>query len=266
MNGRGVQGQWAAPLEDLPAYFQRNNHHNVLERQPIDAVLQLYGYMTFNDNKYGILNNMQYAWFFQPVKTAERKGRTLQYYRPIDIDVDSIHTPSILEAYVGTMHMIARRNCIHLVSHFRIQYRITPSETETPPSYRHSLITRLPWLDHIQSCHSILGFAVSTAVLCAILPDEVTFSAVMMPLNLQGIVIPRVHGYYNVSGLLKLLALEVIGTAIPEEMGMQMKSALNRIHSAGYDIARRNFCKRGKRIFLADLETLAVGLAAVDAL
>jgi tRNA A-37 threonylcarbamoyl transferase component Bud32 len=101
--------------------------------------------------------------------------------------------------------------------------------------------------------------------------------------NLQGVVIPQVHGYYNIWGLLKLLALEVVGTAIPEdapldaEMRMQMKSALSRIHSAGYvhgDIARRNFCKRGKRIFLVDLETLAGGstvemedeLAAVDAL
>jgi tRNA A-37 threonylcarbamoyl transferase component Bud32 len=64
---------------------------------------------------------------------------------------------------------------------------------------------------------------------------------------------------------------------IDVEVKMQMKSALGCIHSAGYvhgDIARHNFCKRGKRIFLVDLETLAVGstiemqdeLAAVDAL
>jgi hypothetical protein len=32
--------------------------------------------------------------------------------------------------------------------------------------------------------------------------------------NLQGVVIPQVHGYYNVWGLLKLLALEVVGTAM----------------------------------------------------
>ncbi|KIM76298.1 hypothetical protein PILCRDRAFT_826476 [Piloderma croceum F 1598] len=33
--------KWAAPLEDLPRYFQRKNRHNVLERQSIDAVHQL---------------------------------------------------------------------------------------------------------------------------------------------------------------------------------------------------------------------------------
>jgi tRNA A-37 threonylcarbamoyl transferase component Bud32 len=99
--------------------------------------------------------------------------------------------------------------------------------------------------------------------------------------NLQGVVVPRVCGYYDVWGLLKLLALEDVGTAIPEdasidtEMRMQMKSALAHIHSAGYvlgDIARRDFCKRGNRIFLVDLETLTMGstvemedeLAAVD--
>jgi tRNA A-37 threonylcarbamoyl transferase component Bud32 len=86
--------------------------------------------------------------------------------------------------------------------------------------------------------------------------------------DLQGIVIPRVHGYYDVWGLLRLLALEDVGTAIPEDRPINtrtrrlMKSALARIHSAGYihgDIARRNFCKR---VFLVDLETLAEGSPA----
>jgi tRNA A-37 threonylcarbamoyl transferase component Bud32 len=115
---------------------------------------------------------------------------------------------------------------------------------------------------------------------CALDTEVCNYAALK---NLQGVVIPRVHGYYDVWGLLKLLALQVVGTAIPEdapidaEMRIQMKSALSRIHSAGYvhgDIARRNFCQKGKRMFLVDLETLAVGstikmedeLAAVDAL
>ena len=86
--------------------------------------------------------------------------------------------------------------------------------------------------------------------------------------DLQGIVIPRVHGYYDVWGLLRLLALEDVGTAIPEDKPIKtrtrtrMKSALARIHSAGYvhgDIARRNFCEKAGVVFLVDLETLAVG-------
>ncbi|KAK2460073.1 hypothetical protein APHAL10511_007907 [Amanita phalloides] len=77
--------KWAAPLKDLPAYFQRNAHKIVQERQSIDAVFQLYGYMTFNENKYDILNNMEYAWFFQRVETAESQGKTLRYYGPINL-------------------------------------------------------------------------------------------------------------------------------------------------------------------------------------
>ncbi|KIL69145.1 hypothetical protein M378DRAFT_7858 [Amanita muscaria Koide BX008] len=42
--------KWAAPLEDLPAYFQRKAHKIVRERQSIDAVFQPYGYMTLNEN------------------------------------------------------------------------------------------------------------------------------------------------------------------------------------------------------------------------
>lgn len=95
--------KWAAPREDLPAYFQRKAHKIVRERQSIDAVFQLYGYMTFNETKYGILNNMEYAWFFQHVETAESQGKTLQYYGPINFDVDSVHSPSMLKAFVGTI-------------------------------------------------------------------------------------------------------------------------------------------------------------------
>jgi tRNA A-37 threonylcarbamoyl transferase component Bud32 len=61
--------------------------------------------------------------------------------------------------------------------------------------------------------------------------------------------------------------LEPVGDAIAEDetisenLCLKMKSALGRIHNAGYihgDIARRNFCKKkiGKRtfVFLVDLE------------
>jgi len=54
----------------------------------IDCVHQLYEYMTFNEHKYGILNNMQDAWFFQ--ETADREGKSL-HYGPINFDVDSVH-------------------------------------------------------------------------------------------------------------------------------------------------------------------------------
>ena len=101
--------------------------------------------------------------------------------------------------------------------------------------------------------------------------------------HLQGQVIPRVHGYYNIWGLLRVLVLEDVGTAIPA-VGLinattrrRMRSALDLIHTAGYihgDVERRNFCQRDTMVFLVDLERLRQGtpgeiaaeLARLDAL
>jgi hypothetical protein len=151
--------KWAAPLQDLPVYFQRDDSDNIQEQQSIHTVHQLYGYMLFNDNKYGVPSNMKYAWFFQHIETADYKGRTLQYYGLINIDVDSVSTPNILKAD----HPLANT----LVDLTQL------SMTETSPSYRHSLTTQLQWLDHIQSFHLILTFAISSTILCAILLNEV---------------------------------------------------------------------------------------------
>jgi hypothetical protein len=80
---------------------------------------------------------------------------------------------------------------------------------------------------------------------------------------LQGHVIPKLYGYYEVWGILKMLALQPVGEAIPDnevinqQLRARMRASLQRIHDAGYvhgDIARRNFCRRGNNIFLVDLE------------
>jgi hypothetical protein len=319
--------KWAALLQDLPRYFQRNDRCNVSERQSVDALHQLYGYMMFNENKYGILNNMQYAWFFQRVETANIEGRTLQYYGPINIDADSAPSPSMLKAFVGIIllsetestwshtsmcadegppgryfgtSIAAIRNRDTAIAHAQ-SYHSTPVAGSYPvlpldprlcrfkrSSVQHSpqrgctlraTLARSDGGNLDVFCKIVDLFRSSDAI--SALDTEVCRYAALQ--NLQGVVVPRVYGYYNVWGLLKLLALEDVGTAIPEdasidtEMRMQMKSALTRIHSAGYvhgDIARRNFCKRANRIFIIDLETLIVGstvemedeLAAVDVL
>ncbi|KAM6492114.1 hypothetical protein JOM56_011838 [Amanita muscaria] len=306
--------KWAAPLEDLSAYFRRKAHKNVLERQSIDAVFQLYGYMTFNETKYGILNNMDYAWFFQRVETAESQGKTLQYYGPIKFDVNSARSPSMLKAFVGT---------ILLAETASTWFHSSPTSAKIPPgrcfgTSRTAIHDRDAAIAQAHSYHSVVVagsyqvlpldprlchfhrtsvrhaprrgctlkatlvrgcFAGSNLnVFCKIidlfqrrdsinaLDMEVSNYATLQ--DLQGIVIPRVHGYYDIWGLLRLLALEDVGTAIPEDGSIStrtrtlMKSALARIHSAGYvhgDIARRNFCKKADVVFLVDLETLAVG-------
>ena len=282
--------------------------------------------MTFNENKYGILSNMQYAWFFQRIETASSESKTLEYYGPISFDADLAHSPSMLKAFVGT---------ILLAETASTWFHSSPTSAKVPPgqyfsstiagardrdaaileaqSYRSPIVNgsyRIvpldPYLCHFHrssvrhtpqrgcTLKATLGWTRSNLdVFCKIvdlfrrsdsidaLDVEVRNYATLQ--NLQGIVIPRVHGYYDVWGLLRLLALEDVGTAIPEDVEIStqtrtlMRSALARIHAAGYvhgDIARRNFCKRGDMVFLVDLETLAVGspaemqaeLAEIDAL
>jgi hypothetical protein len=82
--------------------------------------------------------------------------------------------------------------------------------------------------------------------------------------SLQGQVIPKFHGFYNMWGILKLIALEPVGDAIPEDenidqtLRMKMRATLRRIHGAGFvhgDITRRNFCRtESGKVFLVDLE------------
>ena len=284
--------------------------------------------MTFNDNKYGILNNMEHAWFFRRVETPNGRGKTLEYYGPINFDSD--HSPSMLKAFVGIILLAETASSTWFHS--------SPTSANAPQgryfggsiagdrgrdaavaqaqsyksvieagSYRVSpLDPRLCHFDRTSVRHAPRrGCTVKAKltrgildggnlnVFCKIvdlfqrgysidaLDMEVRNYATLQ--NLQGNVIPRVYGYYDVWGLLRLLALEDVGTAIPEDTPIStgtralMKSALARIHSAGYvhgDIARHNFCKKGRAVFLVDLETLAVGnraqmeaeLAQIDAL
>ncbi|KAF5375519.1 hypothetical protein D9615_009168 [Tricholomella constricta] len=311
--------KWAAPLEDLPGYFSKNDR-SVLERQSVDAVHQLYGYMTFNDNKYGVLSNMQRAWFFQRVETADFKGKTLQYYGPIEIDSTGAPSmlnpnglPSMLKAFVGI---------ILLAELTSTWFHTSPTLSKAPPNryfgtsltairsrdaarqaggYRSTVVAgsyeilpldpRLCHFDRTSVRHApqrgctvraTLARGVlaggSLDVFCKVvdlfqrkdsiyaLDREVRNYATLH--NLQGEVIPRVRGYYDIWGLLRVLALEDVGTAIPETWPLdtqtrrKMTSALARIHSKGYvhgDIARRNFCKKDNVVYLVDLETLAPG-------
>jgi tRNA A-37 threonylcarbamoyl transferase component Bud32 len=81
--------------------------------------------------------------------------------------------------------------------------------------------------------------------------------------HLQGNVIPKLYGFYEVLGILRLIALEPVSHAIPEDekinqsLRTKIKTALRCIHLAGFihvDIARHNFCRRASGVvFLVDL-------------
>jgi hypothetical protein len=87
------------------------------------------------------------------------------------------------------------------------------------------------------------------------LDDEVRAYAALE--HLQGNVIPKLYGFYEVWGILRLIALEPVGNAIPEDeqinrtLRTKMKTALRCIHLAGFihgDIARRNSCRRASGV------------------
>ena len=92
---------------------------------------------------------------------------------------------------------------------------------------------------------------------------EAEAHAYAIPQDLQGDVIPIVRGFYEVWGILRFLALEPVGDAISEDepidhaLRMKMRTALQRIHDAGFihgDIARRNFLQdRKQRCLLGGL-------------
>lgn len=96
----------------------------------------------------------------------------------------------------------------------------------------------------------------------ALLKGEMLAYAVLQAL--QGQVIPVFHGFYEVWGILHILALQFFGDAIPEDTSIdtilrkKMKASLKCIHGAGYihgDIERRNFYRiLCDDVFLVDLE------------
>jgi hypothetical protein len=96
-----------ADLKDLPAFFAKpKTKRNMNERQSIEALEQLYGYMTFNNNKHGILTNWTRAWCLRRIETDN--GKTLQYAGPFELD-GSASSPSMLKIWVG-MVMLAEND------------------------------------------------------------------------------------------------------------------------------------------------------------
>ena len=91
-------------------------------------------------------------------------------------------------------------------------------------------------------------------------PEIKTYAALH---HLQGHFIPRVYGFYNIWGILDILALEPVGEAVSEDERITpalrnlMKSILGQIHSAGYThgkVTRCNFCIKHNGVFMADFE------------
>jgi hypothetical protein len=276
-------------------------HSDALSKQSLDALQQIYGYMTFNNNKFGILTNWQRALFLRRAETSDPK--TLEYYL---VELDG--PISMLKAWVG-MVLLAEDDRFYASptissappdQHFRNsatawkerkkaaenaqEYHMLPINNKyqcLPLDFRlcrfdlssvrcgekgcvvtARLLSSYIWKRHLHVvCKVVDGLRYPDAA--NLLDNEARAYAALK--NLQGKAIPTLYGFYEVWGILQLLALEPVGNAILEgeeinqSLRKKMKAALQHIHNAGYihgDIARRNFCStESGDVFLVDLET-----------
>ncbi len=86
---------WAADLQDVAA-ASGGTHHDTLNAGSLHALEQIYGYMTFNNNKFGILTNWKRALFLRRAEVAGR--HTLDFYT---VELDGNQDISMLKAWVG---------------------------------------------------------------------------------------------------------------------------------------------------------------------
>ena len=277
---------WDVDLVNLVTAFN-NDLDDPLSKRSLHALQQTYGYMTSNNNRFGILTNWKHALFLRCAETPNRK--TLQYYL---VELNRAGQPiSMLKALVG-MVLLAEDNWFYS----------SPTLVSDPPDRIFGRSTT-PWKDRklaagvaqkyhmkpvngayeclaidFRLCHFDLSSARRGANGCVItaqfLPPSVghsTLSVVCKVVDalrypdtatslydeacayaalqdLQGKVIPRLYGFYEVWGILRFLALQPVGNAISEDeqinqtLRTSMRAALQRIHDAGYihgDIARR---------------------------
>jgi hypothetical protein len=301
-------------MVDLPA-ARRRCFHNTLSRQSLHALEQEYGYMTLNNNRFGILTNWKRTWFLRRAETSQRK--TLEYYL---VELNGTNPPiSMLKAWVG-MVLLANNDWFYAsptlstpppALHFGLtstvlketkkalakveQYEAVPVKGEYPCL---PLDIRLCIFDRsTRRVATVSGGCVVPAQFLG--PSDRKFSVVCKVVDimrypeagvflrnearayaalkgLQGREIPKFHGFYEIWGILRLLALEPVGNAIPEDenidqgLRVKMRATLRHIHEVGYihgDIARQNFCRTKEgEVVLVDLETCrrAQNLAELD--
>jgi hypothetical protein len=70
-------------MADLPTdhAHRHDKKRGTDTKQSYDALQQIYGYMTFNNNKFGILTNWQRVWFLRRAERPETSQRkTLDYF------------------------------------------------------------------------------------------------------------------------------------------------------------------------------------------
>ncbi len=245
-----------------------------LAEQTLEALEQIYGYMTFNNNKFGILTSWTHALFLRRAETPDRK--CLEYYIVELEDLSS--SISMLKAWVGVV-LLAHDDWFHASPtlcdsppnrHFgtsvtgqKAQQKKAEESNMTPTNgtyKRCALDFRLcefnlssareraggciVWGHLSQSITDSLDVVFKVVDACRyrdapeVLQDEADVYAALY--DLQGQVIPKVYGLCEVWGILQVLALQPVGIALSDQDKIsratlkKMKSALQRLHNAGF--------------------------------
>ncbi len=258
--------------------------------------------MTFNNNKFGILTNWHRALFLRRAETPDRK--TLEYYaieldgpnQPFSMlkawvgmfllarDNWFYASPTISSPPPGRnfgtsitawknrrraardtqeYHMLPiRGNYRRIALDFRLcRFDLSSARRGAGCVVNAKLLATVPWKRDLKVVCKVVD-AVRYPHAARSLDHEAHAYAALE--RLQGRVIPKVYGFYEVWGILRLLALKPVGNVITDDEQIdprrrrKMRAALQSIHDAGFvhgDVERRNFCRtESDDIFLVDLE------------
>jgi hypothetical protein len=280
-----VKTPWAFPEVDLIDKYHQETSEQVRGSKVSRVIHQLYGYMSLNNTKFGVITTSDSNWFFRRVESDE--GGLLQVSR--NVACDDVQPFTIFHAYVGMICLV--RKCWIHVSPFS-------SPTTTPKLRRpytqidkyslYSLNSSELFLDRrLESSlpKGRIGCALKGRLGSA---DNVVFKtcdivkdhekalelekevAIYQTLeSLQGVAIPRFIQYVSMWGLLSAIVLENGGVQPKvEELNKyrdQLVYKLNLIHSLGIlhnDIKVANIVVKDGQALFIDFSNSIVGADA----
>lgn len=242
--------------------------YDSLAGHTLEALDQIYGYMTFNNNKFGILTSWTHALLLRRAETPDRK--CLEYYIVELEDLSS--SISMLKAWVGVV-LLAHDDWLHA----------SPTLCDSPPNRRFGISATgqkaqqkafkraeefnmtpisgtykrrtldfclcdfdlssareraggcIVWGRLLQSITNSLDVVFKVVDACRypdapeVLQDEANVYAALY--KLQGRVIPMVYGLYEVWGILQILALQPVGIALSDQDKIS-RATLKKMKSA----------------------------------
>ncbi|KAI3639240.1 hypothetical protein MIR68_002770 [Amoeboaphelidium protococcarum] len=218
---------------------------NIKRGKTIRAVEQIYGYMTLNCHRYGVLTTFNETVFFRKTEAPQQEGHSVLECSPV-VKCSQIKPYTLIAAWIYLLSLIERPGD---------QCMFTPPRTST------TLLKYTP-LPLDDECHwtniisrgnigvvAVGNFASKEGVVFKTAdlskwPDaldafnhEVEVYKALE--SLQGSVIPKFIAYGTLQGAMQVIVLENVGPTMTAEQYEQRKEevneALDKIHALGYE-------------------------------